>query len=983
MREKGSDQPDLTGTTSRVNFSGYGHKVTDADRAQWRDVMNARAQEAFHRGQEFVKKGNLEDGIFWLERAHRMARKSPNVTWALALAYLSAGHLDESLVKLESLHQQYDLREAAFLEAVCLVNINQKKEALNRLGCALGRFHVVPEMTSLIEDLVKQFKRDGWCTLSNSGVLAIHTQKDIQIICDGKEVFSGKADGLYSLPKGWSSARCLEVKRGQKHLLGSPINIASITRCESLVRATASGLEGWLWYPADPDHVPTIHIGPQETPQIVSEYAKDVDSDQPLPRPRIFRIELRKIPARTKQVMIRDEHGRPLVGAPLNPDIGALFSRKRKTPAYLRPQPVEEWPVRPAIDRKSRGWAVIIPVYKDEVKTLACLRSVFATVGPDVSIIVIDDATPEPALAKKLDDLRVEKRITLIRHKENLGYPASVNDGLRLAKGRDVVLLNSDTLVFPKWLERLEKRMKTTDVGTLTPFSNDASILSYPSVKERNPIPSSKQAKAIDRLCSRLFKSEEARIELPTANGFCMAISAECLEETGLFREDVFSLGYGEENDFCLRASALGFRHYPAPDVFVAHFGSVSFGSSRKALITRNLSVLEALHPGYHALVGRFIRSDALGGLRRAIDAARVEKLRGSRPSILLIQHDAGGGVGKAVSERAADWEEKGYFVLSLRPTEDGCWIEPLQKESSSTPNMTFVLPQETSTFVALLKDLKLAQIEWHHLVGHAPMIRQLHEKVGVPYSVFVHDYMSFCPRISLLNGEGHYCGEPELSECENCINTSGSYLDESITVSKLLDRSQKEFQKAKNIMVPSNDTARRMKRHFPFIEPEVHFLEQDILEKNRAGEKGQLGADGILRICVVGGISRWKGYDVLLQMASEIKKHSLPIEIVLVGHTPDDEGLIAQGVKVTGHYQEEEAVSLIKQQKATIGFIPSISPETWCYALTLLWKSDLRVLCFNIGAQAERIQRTGRGMVLPLGMPIEMLLRFLLREIN
>lgn len=80
------ERPDLTGTTSRAAFGGYGHEVTDQERAQWRDVMNARAQTAFRRGQEAMQTGRLQDGLFWLERAERMARQSPNVTWALALA---------------------------------------------------------------------------------------------------------------------------------------------------------------------------------------------------------------------------------------------------------------------------------------------------------------------------------------------------------------------------------------------------------------------------------------------------------------------------------------------------------------------------------------------------------------------------------------------------------------------------------------------------------------------------------------------------------------------------------------------------------------------------------------------------------------------------------------------------------------------------------------------------------------------------------
>ena len=49
---------------------------------------------------------------------------------------------------------------------------------------------------------------------------------------------------------------------------------------------------------------------------------------------------------------------------------------------------------------------------------------------------------------------------------------------------------------------------------------------------------------------------------------------------------------------------------------------------------------------------------------------------------------------------------------------------------------------------------------------------------------------------------------------------------------------------------------------------------------------------------------------------------------------------------------------------------LPSIFPETWCLSLAEAWRAGLRVVAFDIGAQAERIRRTGRGFLLPLGLP-------------
>ena len=74
--------------------------------------------------------------------------------------------------------------------------------------------------------------------------------------------------------------------------------------------------------------------------------------------------------------------------------------------------------------------------------------------------------------------------------------------------------------------------------------------------------------------------------------------------------------------------------------------------------------------------------------------------------------------------------------------------------------------------------------------------------------------------------------------------------------------------------------------------------------------------------------------------------------------------------VFMTGEYAEDEAVSLVQAQGAHVAFIPSVWPETWCFALSRAWQAGLPAAVFDLGAQAERMRATGRGWVLPLGLP-------------
>jgi len=126
-----------------------------------------------------------------------------------------------------------------------------------------------------------------------------------------------------------------------------------------------------------------------------------------------------------------------------------------------------------------------------------------------------------------------------------------------------------------------------------------------------------------------------------------------------------------------------------------------------------------------------------------------------------------------------------------------------------------------------------------------------------------------------------------------------------------------------------------------------------------------------VARICVVGAIGVDKGFEILLACARDAAERALPVEFVVVGHTIDDGRLLDTGrVFVTGEYRADEAAPLIQAQNASLAWVPSIWPETWCFTLSEAWRAGLRVATFDLGAQAERVRRTGRGIVLPLGLP-------------
>lgn len=279
------------------------------------------------------------------------------------------------------------------------------------------------------------------------------------------------------------------------------------------------------------------------------------------------------------------------------------------------------------------GVDIIIPVYRNLAVTQRCVESVLAhTDLATARLILVDDATPEPELAAWCDSIVQHPELLLLRHEHNQGFVAAVNLGMRQSGAHDVVLLNSDTEVPAGWLQRLQRcAYSAPDIATVTPFSNNGSICSYPYFCHGAPLPQGLDLAALDALFAAANSGLSA--DLPTAVGFCMYIRRDCLIRHGLFDLERYGRGYGEENDFSLRVAAAGRRNCLCADLFVYHHGAVSFGDNSE-LKNEADKRLVARYPEYPRRVSAFVANDPLRGFRDAVDSLRLEHA-GQAPVLL------------------------------------------------------------------------------------------------------------------------------------------------------------------------------------------------------------------------------------------------------------------------------------------------------------------------------------------------------------
>jgi len=327
----------------------------------------------------------------------------------------------------------------------------------------------------------------------------------------------------------------------------------------------------------------------------------------------------------------------------------------------------------PTVSRELRQHAasveIIVCVHNALNDVKACLESVIRNTTAPYQLVLVDDGS-ELETAGFLRDFAAQHGCQLLRSDQATGYTFAANRGLRVSSADYVVLLNSDTIVSPEWLDRMVMCAESdAKIAMAGPLSNTASWQSVPKIEDNgdwaeNPLP---EGISIEQMAG-LIAADSARLypRLPFLNGFCLLIKRTTLKNIGEFDEEAFASGYGEENDYCLRIWAAGGTLALADDVYVYHAQSRSYSHERrKMLITRAADALAAKHlqPTIDQLVAVCRYNPVLAGIRaRAavlaeresiVNAARA-RWAGKRIAFVLPVMNAGGGSNIVLSEAKA-----------------------------------------------------------------------------------------------------------------------------------------------------------------------------------------------------------------------------------------------------------------------------------------------------------------------------------------
>lgn len=233
---------------------------------------------------------------------------------------------------------------------------------------------------------------------------------------------------------------------------------------------------------------------------------------------------------------------------------------------------------------KKQNFDIIVPVYNSPNHARVCLESVYKEVTESFELVVINDKC-DPYTTDLLKKIIApfKSNTTLIEHSTNLGYLKSVNEGINARNGEIVILLNSDATLSPGALERIRKGFDSDPkIGVISAVSTWANWtrIPFPSGTNRNNL--------VDLV--REF-GEEDLAEIGNASGFFFAVRRKLYEELGVF-DEVYSPGYWEEADFCMKAIQAGYKVMVDRKLYIFHHGWGSFQKNgRDENMNKNKSI--------------------------------------------------------------------------------------------------------------------------------------------------------------------------------------------------------------------------------------------------------------------------------------------------------------------------------------------------------------------------------------------------------
>ncbi|URN99824.1 glycosyltransferase [Leclercia adecarboxylata] len=617
--------------------------------------------------------------------------------------------------------------------------------------------------------------------------------------------------------------------------------------------------------------------------------------------------------------------------------------------------------------QKIRKITVVIPIYNAYEAVEDCLNSLVKTLNNDVQVLMIDDCSPDERISGLLQEFNKKYGFMHVTNKVNLGYTKTVNKAISLSNENDIVLLNSDTVTTHRWLDSLKYvAYSRNQVATVTALSDNSGAFSVPDIGQYNEIKSGLTYEEHARLITQ--NTSGNNISVPTGNGFCFYIRRDFLNKFGVFDEVKYPIGYGEENDLCMRAFRAGWNNLICDKAFVYHKRSQSFKDDKIKLMEDGARQLRSDYPEYKKLTTRF--HDVEFHLLRSNIRSVLQKDSIVLPRALFVISTTTGGTPQTNLDlmRAISHKYSCYLlrcdksVIYLSKLVDGELHSIEEVQLGVSINALEHRSEEYDIIVAdILFKHKIELLHIRHIAWHSLNLPYIAKSMNIPVIYSMHDFYSICPTVTLSNESGEYCAgtcNNKGKDCKIALWEDGEITNLKNNYIYRWREQFKNFLSYCDAVITTDDSAKeQICKIFPHIEEKFHVIPhgRDFIQMYRA-EMLDSSPEKI-RVIVPGNISVAKGALLIKQIISQDKQNKL--EFHFLGKVASE----LNGVGIHhGTYTRDDIVEKIKEIKPHLGVVLSLWPETFCHTLTEMWAAGTPVLGIELGAVGNRIKNSGAG---------------------
>ena len=635
--------------------------------------------------------------------------------------------------------------------------------------------------------------------------------------------------------------------------------------------------------------------------------------------------------------------------------------------------------------------SIIIPVYNAPAEVSDCINSVVDELGEShkFEINIIDDASTDSKIKQILGKWEGKVSNLHVHYNEtNLGFTRTVNKGILMAKNNDIILLNSDTIITKKSILNLSiTAYLDSSIGTVTSLSNNAGPFSIPNIGEENIIPSIGQDKVGYLLSQFNNRKLGYYFETPTGHGFCMYIKSACINTTGLLDDEAFPQGYGEENDFCMRARELGWLNVVSTRSYIYHKRNASFKERKNELIKAGRKIIDERYPNYTKQIKEFLKSKEIRELHdHASGIFSTSSKINIRPRILFVIPSLSkkGGTPQTNIDlmNAIEQEFEVYILTSdintqrLDKIESGVEIHMktfnMQQQIEPFPHTTI---EANKIFASILWEYSIDIVHIRHILLQSTLITRVAKSLHVPTILSFHDFYVVCPSLKLLDENNKYCAGKCTDTYGECIYDVWNKKISTTDSPKLKNYAVHEwreimrsFIKSVDAYVTTSESSKNIiETTFPleFKDNPIKIIPhgRDFHKFIRPNTIYDLNQRRI-KILVPGAISDAKGAVFLENLAQRTNDFA---EFHVLGIISKRHVNRASNIYTHGEYERANFVEKVQAIGPDIGAIFSIWPETYCHTLTELLASGLPVLGFDIGAVGERITSNDVGWAIPV----------------